>query len=325
MAFQSRTSIYVALAGNLAIAAIKFVASFVTGSSAMLSEAIHSFVDTGNEGLLLLGIKKAQKPADHEHPYGHGREIYFWSFIVALAIFAVGGGLSFYEGLRHLTHPAPLKNPIWNYVVLGCSFVFEGISWIFGWKVFRKVKGERGILEAIHLSKDPTTFIVVFEDTGALVGLTIAFCGVFFAHLLRNPYLDGMASLLIGLMLGLMSVFLAYETKGLLIGEGFDRETLGRLREMIARDEAVEHVSRLLTLFFGPDDVMLTVEVKFRDELPSKQIRSAVARIKEKVRAEYHEIKRIYFAAESVTKNEPEEQIRSENDRNGRNDQKLSQ
>ena len=315
-ASQSRTSIYVALAGNLAIAAIKSVAAFITGSSAMLSESIHSIVDTGNEGLLLLGIKKAQKPADLEHPYGHGREIYFWSFIVALAIFAVGGGISFYEGLRHVAHPAQLKHPFWNYVVLACSFVFEGISWIFGWRVFRKVKGERGVLEAIHLSKDPTTFIVVFEDTGALVGLTIAFCGVFFAQLLGIPYLDGVASLIIGLMLGLMSVFLAYETKGLLIGEGFNPKTLRRLREMIARDEAVEHLSRLLTLFFGPDDVMLTVEVKFRDELSSKQIRSAVARIKENVKAEFAEIKRIYFDAESVTKNEPEEEIQSEDDRN---------
>ena len=314
MPYESRISIYVALAGNLAIAGIKFIAAYITGSSAMLSEAIHSLVDTGNEGLLLLGISKSQKPADFEHPYGHGREIYFWSFIVAVAIFAVGGGLSLYEGVRHVANPAPRADPFWNYVVLACAFVFESISWFFGWRVFRAVKGAQGPLEAIHSSKDPTKFIVVFEDTGALTGLVIAFCGVFFGHLLHNPYLDGVASLMIGLMLTLMSVFLAYETKGLLIGEGFDRETLRQLREMIGNDQAVEHINRLLTLFFGPGDVMLTIEVRFREELSSKQIRAAVARIKENVKFKRPEIKRIYFAAESVTKNEQEAQIQSEND-----------
>jgi cation diffusion facilitator family transporter len=303
MSRKSRISIYAALVGNLAIASTKFVAAFLTGSSAMLSEGIHSVVDTGNEGFLLLGIKKANQPADTEHPYGHGREIYFWSFIVALAIFAVGGGFSFYEGVRHLIHPAPLENPFWNYVVLVSSFIFEGISWIFGWKVFQKARGDLGILKAIHRSKDPTTFIVVFEDTGALLGLLIAFCGVFFSQLLRNPYIDGIASIVIGLMLGLMSVFLAYETKGLLIGEGFERETLRRLRELIAQDEAVAHINKLLTLFFGPDDVMLTVELRFRDQLTSEQVRSAVARLKDRLSSEYPEITRIYFAAESVAQN----------------------
>jgi cation diffusion facilitator family transporter len=308
---QSRTSIYAALAGNLATAGIKFVAAFLSGSSAMLSEAIHSLVDTGNEALLLLGLRMSRKPADIEHPYGHGREIYFWSFIVALAIFAVGGGLSLYEGFRHLAEPAPLTNPFWNYVVLGSAFVFESTSWIFGWKVFRKIKGDQGILEAIHFSKDPTTFIVLFEDTGALVGLAIAFCGVFFGHLLHNPYLDGLASVLIGLMLALMSVFLAYETKGLLIGEGFDRETLRALRKMIAQDEAVEHINRVLTLFFGPDDVLLTIEVKFRDECSYSGVRSAVARITEKVKAEHSEIKRVYFASDSVSNDKPGQEVAS--------------
>lgn len=303
MTRNTRISIYAALAGNLAIAAVKFVAAFVTGSAAMLSEGIHSLVDTGNEGLLLLGAKKAQPPPDPEHPYGHGREIYFWSFIVALAIFAVGGGFSVYGGIRHLIDPAPLENPFWNYVVLGSSFIFESVSWFFGWRVFQKTKGELGVLKAIHRSKDPATFIVIFEDTGALLGLLIAFCGVFLGQLLRNPYLDGIASIAIGLMLVLMSFFLAYETKGLLIGEGFERDTLRRLREMIGQDVGIAHISKLLTLFFGPDDVMLTVEVKFRDELTSKQIRASVARIKERLKSDYPEIKRIYFAAESVTEN----------------------
>jgi cation diffusion facilitator family transporter len=314
MAAESKIAIYAALAGNFAIAAVKFAAAYITGSSAMVSEAIHSLVDTGNEALLLLGISKSRKPPDEEHPFGHGREIYFWSFIVAEAIFAVGSGVSIYEGIRHLQHPLPPANPFWNYLVLGCAFTFESISWYFGWRAFRKIKLGYGPLEAIHRSKDPTMFIVVFEDTGALIGLVIAFCGVFLGRLLDNQYLDGIASLLIGAMLALMSVFLAYETKGLLIGEGFDRDTIKQLREMISRDQAVAHYSRIQTLFFGPNDVMLTIEAKFRDELSSKEIRAAIARIKEAVKESHPEIKRIYFAAESVTKNEPEEKIDLENE-----------
>ena len=308
---KSKIAIYAALGGNLAIAGVKFVAAYITGSAAMLSEAIHSMVDTGNEGLLLLGVHKSQRPPDEEHPFGHGREIYFWSFVVAVAIFAVGGGVSVYEGVLHLAHPATVQTPVWNYVVLACAFFFESISWYFGWRAFRAAKLDHNPLRAIHRSKDPTMFIVVFEDSGALIGLLIAFGGVYFGRLLGNPYLDGLASLLIGLMLGAMAFFLAYETKGLLIGEGFDREKLRRLRELIGRDEAVSQVKGIQTLFFGPNDVMMTVEVNFREELTSKQIRAAVARLKEQIKAEQRDIRRIYFAAESVTKNEGEEEIKS--------------
>src|SRR5436305_3633306 len=219
MASESKVAIFAAIAGNVAIAVTKFIAAFFTGSSAMLSEGIHSLVDTGNGWLLLLGLRKSRKPPDMEHPFGHGKELYFWSLIVAITIFAVGGGVSLYEGISHLMHPQMPENPLWNYLVLGFAFIFEGISWLFGWKAFRKAKGKRGILQAIHMSKDPSAFIVVFEDSGALLGLVIAFCGVFFGRQLDNPYLDGIASIVIGLMLGLMSTFLAYESKGLLIGE----------------------------------------------------------------------------------------------------------
>jgi cation diffusion facilitator family transporter len=299
-----------AIAGNLAIAATKFAAAGFTGSSAMLSEAIHSVVDTGNEGLLLLGMYKSKRPPDISHPYGHGRELYFWSLIVALTIFAVGGGVSFYEGITHLVRPQPIENPFWNYVVLGCSFVFEGISWIFGWRAFRTVKGKQGVLQAMHNSKDPSTFIVVFEDSGALVGLVIASVGVFFSQYLNNPLLDGAASIIIGLMLCLMAAFLAYETKGLLIGEGYERETLNRLRELIGTDPSVEQVKRLLTMFFGPGEVMLTLEVRFSRELSASGVRKAIARIKQLVRREYPEIKRIYFAAESVSEDAEEAAVR---------------
>ncbi|MDQ3744764.1 MAG: cation diffusion facilitator family transporter [Acidobacteriota bacterium] len=308
MASESKTAIYAAITGNLAIAATKFAAAAFSGSPAMLSEAVHSVVDTGNEFLLLLGLWLGRRPPDFEHPFGHGRELYFWSLIVALTVFAVGGGVSVYEGVSHVLRPEAVANPFWNYVVLACSFVFEGASWLFGWRAFRKMKGAQGPLEAVHNSKDPTTFIVVFEDTGALAGLLIAFCGIFFGQQLGLPYLDGVASILIGLMLGLMAVFLAYETHGLLIGEGYGRETLQRLRATVETDKAVERVNRLLTLFFGPEEVMLTLEVRFRRELSASEVRAAISRVKQLVRREHPEIRRIYFAAESVSADRAERQ-----------------
>jgi len=301
MESESRLAVLAAIAGNVAIAITKFIAAFFSKSSVMFAEGIHSLVDTGNGGLLLLGVHKSRQPPDLEHPFGHGRELYFWSFIVAISIFAVGGGLSVYEGITHLLHPEPLEDPFWNYVVLGCAFVFEGTSWIFGWRAFRKVKGQRGVIEAIHKSKDPTSFTVVFEDSGALIGLVIAFGGVYLGHRLKTPSLDGVASILIGLMLGLMAIFMAYETKGLLIGEGFERETLRRLRDLVAADPGVERVNRLLTMYLSPQEVMLTLDVRFDRTLTAEGVRDAVARLRGSIKKAYPKITRIFLAAESVS------------------------
>lgn len=294
-----------AILGNVAVAITKFIAAAFSGSSAMLSEGIHSLIDTGNGTLLLFGLRQSRRPPDFTHPFGHGKELYFWSLIVAITIFALGGGISLYEGILHLDHPKPLADPFWNYVVLGCAFCFEGTTLFFGWQAFRIVKGKRGVLEAMHRSKDPSTFIVVFEDSGALLGLIIAFLGVFLGHQLNNPYLDGIASIVIGLMLATMSFFLAYETKGLLIGEGVEPETLRRLRLLVEADPGIAHVSRLLTMYFGPHEVLLTLEVKFRDELSAVGIRAAVARLQHSVQQEYPDITRIYFASESLGAEEP--------------------
>lgn len=306
---ESRVAIIAAILGNIAIAATKFVAAAFTGSSAMISEGIHSIVDTGNGGLMLLGLRKSRQAPDFEHPFGHGKELYFWSLIVALAIFAVGCGMSLYEGITHLMHPEPIGNPGWNYAVLGFAFVFEGTSWVFGWRVFRRAKGKRGIFEAIHKSKDPSSFMVFFEDSAALLGLVIAFMGIFAGQLLHNPYMDGLASIMIGLLLGLVSIFLAFESKGLLIGEGVDRESLRRIRRLVEEDTAVMHVSRLLTMYFGPHEVMLTLEVKFQDDLSMVKVRSAIRRIQKSVQQEYPDITRIYFASESLAQSPPDGEV----------------
>jgi cation diffusion facilitator family transporter len=307
VASESKISIVAAILGNVAIAVTKFIAAGVTGSSAMLSEGIHSLVDTGNGGLLLLGIHKSRRAPDLTHPFGHGKELYFWSLIVAITIFALGGGLSLYDGIREILNPKPSVNFFWNYLVLGLAFVFEGISWLFGWKAFRTAKGNWGIREAIYKSKDPASFMVFFEDSAALLGLVIAFCGIFIEEQWNNPYADGFASILIGLMLGLMSFFLANKSKGLLIGEGVELETLRRIRSLVEADPAVEHVSRLLTQYFGPHEVMLTLEVRFRDDPSAAGVRATIARLQKSVRAEHPDITRIYFASESVAEQDPED------------------
>ena len=303
-ASESKAAITAAILANVAIALTKLVAATVTGSSAMLSEAIHSIVDTGNGGLLLLGIRASRRPPDIEHPFGHGRELYFWTLIVAVAIFAVGCATSIYEGITHLLSPHPIRDPFWNYVVLSSAFLFEGTSWVFGWRVFKMAKGRRGILEAIHKTKDPSSFMVFFEDSAALLGLVVAFVGILTGRAFNTSYPDAIASIVIGLILGVISFILAYESKGLLIGEGIDAETLNKVRALIEADPDVAHVSRLLTLHFGPHEVLLTLEVRFRDELSAVGVRAAVNRLRKEVKKAYPDITRIYFASESVGQDE---------------------
>jgi cation diffusion facilitator family transporter len=297
---ESKTAIFAAILGNLAIAATKFVAAFFTGSAAMLSEAIHSIVDTGNGGLMLFGIHQSRKPPDFEHPFGHGRELYFWTLIVGVLIFAVGGGMSAYEGFTHLAHPVPVADPKWNYIVLGFATLFEGTTWYFGWKAFSAERGKKGVLEAIHTSKDPTSFSVLLEDSAALVGLVVAFLGIFLGRQLNLPYLDGVASVVIGALLCAVAVLMVYESKGLLIGEGVDRETLENLRALVEADLDVEHVQHLHTIYQGARAVLLVIELRFRDTISALEIRVAVARLQSSIQERHPDIKRIFFGAESI-------------------------
>jgi cation diffusion facilitator family transporter len=298
MTEESKTAVFAAMAGNLAIAATKLTAAFFSGSSAMLSEGIHSIVDTGNGLLLLVGLKKSKKPADPRHPFGHGKELYFWPLVVAILIFALGGGMSVYEGVTHIMHPSH-SDPTWNYVVLAFAFVFESISSVFAYRAFRGELKGRGAIEAIRASKDPTSFTVLFEDTAALLGLVVAFLGIFLGQLFHNPYFDGAASIVIGMILALVAVFLAYETKGLLIGEGVNPETLDSLRAIAGADPAVQEVRKSLTMHFGPHEVLLTLDILFRRELTAEEVATAVNRVEANIRAEHPEIKHIFIEAKA--------------------------
>jgi cation diffusion facilitator family transporter len=307
MASESRTAIFAAIAGNIAIAATKLIAAFFTGSSAMLSEGIHSLVDTGNGGLLLLGLRKSRKPADASHPFGHGKELYFWSLVVAILIFALGGGMSVYEGITHLAHPHAY-DPTWNYIVLGFAIVFEGFSFYFAFKAFRNEMGGQGVFKTIRASKDPTTFTVLFEDTAALLGLLVAFLGIFLGHQLNKPYLDGVASVIIGLILGVVAGFLAFESKGLLIGEGVDAETLASIRAIAASDSSVEEVKKSLTMHFSPQDVLLALDIRFKKHLTAGKVAAAIDRIEKKIHDRHPEINHIFIEAKALTEGKTSEE-----------------
>lgn len=300
MASGSKKVIYAALVGNGLIAITKFFASFVTGSSAMLSEGIHSVVDTGNQVLLLLGLRRAKKPADKRYPYGHGKEVYFWSFVVAIMIFAVGAGISIYEGIHSVMDPHPVDNPMTNYIVLGLAMIFEAFAWYFAWKEFRKAKGDRSYFRAVREEKDPTTFVVLFEDSAAMLGLIVAFIGVFLAQVTGIHIFDGMASIVIGIILAVTAAWLAYETKGLLIGESASDEIVSGVSQIAGSYEGITAVNETLTMHVGPQFILLNLSLDFADSLDAKAIEENIAEITRLVKERYPRIKRVFIEAENV-------------------------
>jgi cation diffusion facilitator family transporter len=286
----SRKVVYAALAGNLAIAVTKFGAAWFTGSSAMLSEAVHSLVDTINEVLLLYGLYRAEKRPDSEHPLGYGRELYFWSFIVALLVFAFGAGVALYEGIAHIMAPAPIEHAFVSYIVLGLSFVFEGASWRVAVKEFRAAKGELSYFQAFRCSKDPTTFTVLFEDTAALVGLAIALAGILASQLLHLPQLDGVASISIAVVLAISSMFLARETKALLIGESALPRVRASILAIAGADPAIRKANGVLTVQLGPDQVVAALSAEFEDHLKTPEIEACVNRVEAAIKQAHPEI-----------------------------------
>jgi len=299
MSGASKKVIYAALLGNALVATTKFIAAALTGSSAMLSEGIHSVVDTGNQLLLLLGLHRAKKPADDRFPFGHGKEVYFWSFVVALLIFAVGAGVSVYEGIHHLLHPEPIKSPYINYIVLSLAMLFEGAALYFALTEFSRAKGKWGYLEAVSKGKDPTTFVVLFEDSAALLGLLVAFLGVFLSQVTGNLIYDGLASIVIGLILGGTAIWLAYETKSLLIGESANLKVVAGIRQILAEYSQIGDVNEVLTMHMGPQFILVNLSVDFRDSVTAGELEETIARLDTQIKATWPNVKRVFVEAEA--------------------------
>jgi len=288
--------IYAAIAANLGIAVGKFIVAGITGSAAMLAEGIHSAVDTGNELLLLIGERNSAKPADAKHPFGYGKELYFWALIVALSVFSLGGGLSIYHGIDALRHPEPLQEPTWNYVVLGVSALFEGYSWnVSRMALNKRRKPGSSLWQTMRASKDASVFTVFIEDSAALIGLAIAALGIVLGHAFDNPYFDPAASVLIGLLLVGAAFTLARETGALLVGESIGADATRKVRGVFEQDPAIESVSALQSMQLGPDEVLLTAAVQFRRGMRIDEVEAAIERLEKAVTALYPSIRHIYF------------------------------
>ncbi|MEO8820510.1 MAG: cation diffusion facilitator family transporter [Ginsengibacter sp.] len=302
---QSNSSIYGALISNALIAVIKFIAAFFSGSSAMLSEGIHSLVDTSNEFLLLLGIKRSKRPADKKHPFGYGQELYFWSLIVSVLVFGLGGGMSIYEGISHIGNPKPLTDVFWNYLVLGSAFIFEAISITISIKGFLKHSHHKGnFFQKLRASKDPGFFLVIYEDAADIAGLIIAFAGVTLSHYFHEPLLDGLASILIGIVLTIIAIIMIIESHNLLIGESAELYILEELEYLLTNDDDVVVVQTPLTMQLSPDEILLALNLEFKKELNGSEIVDSIYRLETLIKQKFPEIKRIYIEAGNLSKKE---------------------
>jgi cation diffusion facilitator family transporter len=289
-----------ALLGNAAIAVTKFVAAAFTGSSAMFAEAVHSVVDTGNQALLLIGLARAERPADARHAFGHGKEIYFWAFVVAMVLFALGAGVAIYEGLHKLADPHPMRNAGWNYLVLGIALLFEAGAFTVAWREFDKVRGKVPILRAVRQSKDPALFTVLFEDSAAMLGLVVAFVGILCADQLGWLWADGVATLVIGGILAVAAVILANETKSLLIGEAASEDLVQGVMGLAQAAAFVEGVNEARTMHFGPDDVLVNLSVDARDEWTAGAIEAGVSALEATIKQRFPEVSRVFIEIQAA-------------------------
>lgn len=299
MAGGSKKVVYAALFANFGIAIAKFGGALYTGSSAMLSEGVHSLVDTSNQALLLLGMKRSQKPADARHPFGYSREIYFWSFVVAVLLFGAGGAVAIYEGIHKLSDPHAVDNPAVNYVILSVAILLELGSFAVALKEFRTVAAGRHWWTAVTEAKDPVLYTVLFEDTAALLGLVVALVGLVLAELLGIPELDGIASILIGIILVIASAILAKETMGLIIGEAALPGVVGDIEGLLRSDDGVEDVRDIASVHLGPHDIVVTAAVDFRDSLNAADVERIIAGLTAKVQAAQPDVKRLFIAPTS--------------------------
>jgi cation diffusion facilitator family transporter len=291
-----------AVVGNLLVAISKFAAAALTGSSAMIAEGIHSLVDTGNGLLVLFGMRRADRPADGAHPFGHGKELYFWTLIVAISIFGIGGGMSVYEGVVHLMHPVAVESPWPNYLVLAIALVIEGSSFFIAMREFNAARGDRPAMQFIRTSKDPSLFTIVFEDSAAMLGLAVAFLGILLGQLTGSPYFDGAASVVIGLILASVAWLLARETKGLLVGEGVEPAVLEAMYALVAGDEAIEGVGDIRTMYVGPKELLVNLDVAFRAGVDAAGMHASIARVEDALKAAYPEVGNVYIEAASLAR-----------------------
>ena len=298
--------IYGAMAANLIIAVVKFIAAAVTGSSAMLSEGIHSVVDSGNEALLLLGVKESKQPADTSHPFGHGQALYFWGLIVAIILFGAGGGMSVYEGITHIASPSEISDPTWNYIVLAIAVVAEGASWTIALREFLQDKPEdEGFFQALSAHKDPTVFTVLAEDSAALTGLAFAALGVFFSHRLQMPILDGVASIAIGVVLIGVATFLAYQARGLLVGEGVDDRTRAAMLALAESQPGIVKAEGPITMYLRPNEILLALVVQLEPQLTADEVVSAINSVERAIHEAYPAVKHLFVEPESWDANTP--------------------
>lgn len=299
MASSSSTKVvYAALAGNVMIAISKFVAASITGSSAMLSEGIHSVVDCGNQVLILFGMRRARRPADESHPFGYGKELYFWAFVVALLIFALGAGISIYEGVQRFKHPEPLNNPLVSYVVLVLALCFEGYAWYTALTHFLETKGDKTLMQAVRSSKDPTVFTVLFEDSAAMIGLLLALAGTMVSHFYGYHEADAIASIAIGVVLALTAIVLATETKSLLIGEAADKNVVETLRKGLSEDHRVLRLNEVLTMHMGPEDVLVAASVDFKNGIDSREVEAAITEFESRIKKAHPYVRRVFIEAQ---------------------------
>ncbi len=303
---NSTLSVIGAIVANLLIAVLKFIAASFTGSAAMLSEGIHSIIDTTNGLLLLLGIKRSKKGASKIHPFGQGKEIYFWSFVVAILIFVLGGGVAIYEGIQHLTHPTSEldhSNILWNYGVIFGAMIFEGSSLIYAMKQFRK-KYPTGFTSALEESKDAASMAIIIEESAAMIGLLIALIGVTLTFFTNNPIYDAISSIAIGILLFAVAGFLAKETQDLLIGESISNKDLKMINDILNQYNELEFFGNIKSMHLGPDEVLLALEVNFKDNVTLHELEGIIAKIKEQIRKVDEKFTYIYIESNSISKNE---------------------
>lgn len=299
MSKRKNAAVTAALVGNCLVAAAKFTAALITGSAAMLAESLHSLADTGNQVLLLVGISRSRRPADTEHPFGYGKERFFWAFLVAVTMFFVGAVMSVYKGVEGIFYPHPLEKPLVNYSVLALSVFFEGFALRTAYREFKQHR-RAGLLRDLHEAKDPSTLTILFEDSAALTGIAVAALGIFLSRELDNPFYDALASVIIGLVLAVVAFFLARETKALLIGESASRYDRERIADAVRQVPEVSALMDLLTMHIGPDEILVNLNINFKDGLDTDRLELVIDEVEKRIRQAVPEVGRIFIEAETL-------------------------